>query len=207
MSNNEKKYIVLIFILFLALYNASDKSVQAQVMQQATQQQAQVVQVKTNIDYKALNNNQDWQVLRKIWKQCNHFDEEYGNKSLNEQREQFSKINNNVYKNIDSLKRSQLLTEDEANYINYIINTRLTYLERRYTLLMCRRMLPPVRMEKNLEERFDTLERLYKDGKLNSDAYKIAKQKLKEDLTELNRLYGRPEIKQNNLNLLLYLNQ
>lgn len=204
MTYNKKIYIITTLILLLAIYNASDEGV---IAQQAIQQKVQTIHESRKINYDQLSKNENWQELCKIWKILNHFDENYAHKGLDKQREQFTAINNALYKNIDPLKASNLLTEDEVFYIRNLIDTRLLYLERRYNLVMCRRMLPPVDVEQNLEKRFDVLERLYKDGKVNSETYTATKQKLVDDLKQLNLYDGRSNYKQNYLNLLLLLNK
>lgn len=203
MSYNRKIYSIIILILLLALYNASCSGLNAQ---QQLQQKVQVSHNPVKNNYDILSQNPNWQELSKIWKKLNHFDENYSHKSLNEQREQYTTLNNGIYKTIDALKSTQLLTEDEVDYINNILNTRLLYLERRYNLLMCRRMLPPVDDEQNLEKRFDTLERLYKEGKVNSETYTLTKQKLNQDLKQLKINDQRYHYKQDYLNLILLLN-
>ncbi|MEW5822294.1 MAG: hypothetical protein AB1782_19020 [Cyanobacteriota bacterium] len=136
-----------------------------------------------------LKTNKDWQAISSIWKDLNHFK---GNNDYNKSRDKLTRLKNSVEKaknNLNNLVNKKLLTADESNFIDAVLNQRLHHVERSVGLVTCYKPSPEgiknMTTKSELEERYDTIEKLYKQNKINSETFKTTSQQIKKDLESL----------------------
>lgn len=163
---------------------------------------------------KRLVQSVDWIKLKKIWKELNHFKD---NKGFLATSKYFEKIENDFKSAFSTLIGSKLLTDSEKNFFEKLFNDRVEYLKHTSYQSACYQLCDSfetiIKTRKDLEDRYDTLEKLFKQKKINLDAYKTAKESIIKDLEVLNKetaysTFKNPvETNDNNLNLLIDLNK
>ena len=115
---------------------------------------------------------------------------------------------------IDVLFKEKLLTEEQKQFLISTINQRIGYLEYQIGFVSCYDMsqlgFEIVKRREDLEKRYDILEKLFKESKIDSNVFELARQKINEDMTFIEQNNSSASQKAYNkdlTNILIYLNE
>lgn len=182
MDNNPKKYIACCIGVLMAVYAVvvNIPSVRAQLNNES------------GINNMAINNNKEliqnkhWINIKAYWKKLNTLQE---NKAININYEQLQKLQEEiktVNKDIDSLCALKLITVEQNKYLRDFIEERLSYLNYSMGVILCYRMSQMgsqvAQKRGDLEKRYDTLEKLFSEDKIDQKTFELTKNKLIEDI-------------------------
>ena len=114
---------------------------------------------------------------------------------------------------LNTLENKKLLTSDEVKFINDKFNKRFDYLEYEMGFVDCYEMsqigFQITQHYSDLEKRYKTLDKLFEEGKINSETFNIAKLKIVEDMKfikENSSQASEKPLTEKEIQLLLYLN-
>ncbi|MEW5822290.1 MAG: hypothetical protein AB1782_19000 [Cyanobacteriota bacterium] len=180
-KKNIKEVIVFLGIL-MSFYNGLNSTLNAEIKPVKNNNQSRVDQSK----YSKLTGNPNWQKISKVWKDLNHFEiSKMYNKA---DFEKIRSLEEDIQKTkswLNALEKAGFISLVEKNYLERVISERYGYLEFKTGFVLCYEM-SQIGMEINkkrddLENRFDLLEKLFKENKINSETYKQAKEAILND--------------------------
>lgn len=215
MEWQKRKRIIVILIIILCLYNSSNfVFAQKQKVQEQTQQKTNISQSFKSSRIQELLKNKNWREVSRFWKEFNHFE---GLEQKSIPRKPFVKFEKKlpfIQYNLEALVKEHLLTNKEKDFIYAVFQDRLARYEHDNNLAMCRRVIMPMMGGTNkkydLEKRYDLLEKLFKEGKLNSETFKSMQKQIVDDMNAMKPndwyLFDK-DINKSNVSLIMYLNK
>lgn len=158
-----------------------------------------------------LSENNNWLALCKLWKKLSKLDNEYNPRKswsiFEVLRTDYAGVNGWV----SSLESVHLISLDEGRFIRDIFHDRFSYLEFRNGVVKCYdtslSFNQIVQTRDDLENRYDILEKLFNENKINSETLSITKNKIIEDLNAIGHGSSDKENNKQFADLLIYLNQ
>ncbi|MEW5822286.1 MAG: hypothetical protein AB1782_18980 [Cyanobacteriota bacterium] len=171
---------------------------------------------KTNSDnnlYKDLIKNKSWQNISIYWKKLNGFKPQQDHKNTFKLFENSEKELLLVEKNIANLKTDGLINDQEKEYLLKLFKQRLGYLQYAMGIVECYKMTSLgskiAETRGDLEKRYDTIQKLYSENKINSEVFKATSKQITQDLKFIDDNLKDQEatVNQNIINLVIYLNQ
>lgn len=210
MNNNQKKYITCCIGVLIGVYGAV-------INPTSLKAQTESSNIKDDIvinNYKELLQNKNWVKIHTFWKEMSalelqrDYDRDYGNfKELYDKK-------NNITINISLLRDSKLLTKKQSKYLNDLIYNRLSYLEYHIGFVECYKMTllgsKVAQTKGDLEKRYETLEKLFKEDKIDQKTFELTKNKIVEDLKfidENSNLDPKPQLDDYMTDLIILLNK
>lgn len=206
MISTSKRLIIFMLSLTISLFNACSNNNGSHA--------EKIRQMPNNTANSLLTQNVNWIKLRNIWKELNKLESSNDPKVV---RANFKEIEVYIPKaesHIDVLFKEKLLTEEQKDFLVTTINQRVGYLEYQIGFVSCYDMsqlgFEIVKHREDLEKRYDILEKLFKENKISSNAFELARQKINEDMTFIEQNSSSASSKAYNkdlTNLLIYLNE
>lgn len=151
--------------------------------------------------------NNNWQQLVKIWKSIHEI---AATKAENKTYELLTKSRENAKNLIDGLKTSKLITVEESEFLEKIINSRIRYLEYAAGIADCYYMIPggveSLKKREDLEKRYEILDQIFKENKINTETFEKTKAQIADNIIFL-EANEKTKPSKNCLDLLIYLNQ
>lgn len=182
MINKNKKNIILFISLILTIVSGGTYQLIAQNKTPVT-----INKNNPSKDTKLLTND-NWKGLKLIWKKYSNlqFEGVYNQDDFKKFQE-LKSLSSKIDAYLNGLEKSKLLTMEEKNYILHLFDARLHYLEYKAGFIKCYDMtmigFEITKKYDDLENRYDTLEKLFKENKINENTYRVTREKIKEDLT------------------------
>lgn len=135
---------------------------------------------------KVLVQSKNWKNIQFYWKKLNSLER---TKDYNANYEQLQKLQvqlESILKDVDNLKLQHLLTKEQCEYLKTFIQARLHYLEFSLGAVKCYKMSllgsQIAQTRGDLEQRYDTLEKLFKEDKIDQKTFELTKNKIREDI-------------------------
>lgn len=206
MISNSKNAIILILSLTISLFNACCNNNGSNA--------EKIDQIQNNTTKNLLTQNASWIKLCKIWKELNKLESDSDPNIIraNFKNVEVSLPKANSY--IDVLFKEKLITEEQKEFLLTTISQRIGYIEYQIGFVSCYDMsqlgFEIVKRREDLEKRYDILEKLFKENKIGSDAFELARQKIDEDMSFIeqnNYSASKKPYNKDLTNLLIYLNK
>lgn len=210
MKQKSIKYIAYSITLLLALYG----TVTSLPFLKAEFSSANTLNKVSNPQFKKLNQDKNWINIRAFWKKLNSLE------SKNDHNENFKQLQilqtqiDSVNKSIEILKVSSLLTIEQSKYLTNLIKERLHYLEFSMGTVKCYKMSQLgsqiVQTRSDLEKRYDTLEKLFQEDKIDQKTFDLTRSKIAEDIKFIDdNSYSEPKLQANEgiTDLIILLNK
>lgn len=168
----------------------------------------------SNPQFKKLNQDKNWINIKAFWKKLSSLESK---SDYNENFKQLQTLQtqiNSVNKSIEYLKISSLLTSDQSKYLTNLIKDRLHYLEFSMGTVKCYKMSELgskiAQTRGDLEKRYDTLENLFKEDKIDQKTFELTRSKIVEDIKFIDdNSYNEPKPQSNDgiTELIILLNR
>ncbi|MEW5822287.1 MAG: hypothetical protein AB1782_18985 [Cyanobacteriota bacterium] len=200
------KYFILILSLFLG-FTGLTKSITY------SKEPIEPYSKTSKINMSKLLNNTNWKNICKIWKNFNAAENKNNHNDNYKMMQILEKELPSVANNIDTLYKQGLLNTDQAEYLKSLFNERYHYLEFSLMLVKCYDMselgykIAQTRGE--LEKRYDTIQKLYSENKINSEVFKATSNQIIKDIKFIddNSYSQKKKTDQSLLELIIYLNK
>lgn len=159
-------------------------------------------------------NNKDWKELCKIWKKFSHLQSQKDYNKNYYMFEELEKEKDKFSSHLTNLLNSKLINQKEHDYLLNTFIERSGYLRFHMGLVKCYKMsligskIAQTRGE--LEQRYDIIEKLFSEGKINSETFNNTRKQIFEEMQFIDdNSHETPELKGNNrlYNLIIYLNK
>ena len=210
MKQKSIKYLAYSITLLLALYG----TVTSLPFLKAEFSCANSLNKVSNPQFKKLNQDKNWVNIKAFWKKLNSLE---GKNDYNENFKQLQMLKaqiDSVNRYIETLKVSSLLTIEQSKYLTNLINERLHYLEFSMGTVKCYKMSQLgsqiVQTRSDLEKRYDTLEKLFKEDKIDQKTFDLTRSKIAEDIKFIDdNSYSDPKLQANDgiTDLIILLNK
>ena len=210
MKQKSIKYLAYSITLLLALYG----TVTSLPFLKAEFSCANSLNKVSNPQFKKLNQDKNWVNIKAFWKKLNSLE---GKNDYNENFKQLQMLKaqiDSVNRYIETLKVSSLLTIEQSKYLTNLINERLHYLEFSMGTVKCYKMSQLgsqiVQTRSDLEKRYDTLEKLFKEDKIDQKTFDLTRSKIAEDIKFIDdNSYSEPKLQANDgiTDLIILLNK
>lgn len=210
MRRNIKGIIVIFLSLFLSVCNVWNNNFSVKAQNQKVNKTNNI----SNSRIKSLEKDKSWNELRILWKKLNNFKtgQDY-NKNYAAYKE-LEKGNLKVDGVLNNLLNSKLITPKEKEFLYRLFLERLNYLEFELGFVTCYKMTSIgskiAETRGDLEKKYDIIEKLFKEQKINSETFKTTRQTISEDISFIQKnTYGLTEnsVSADTIDLLIYLNQ
>lgn len=182
MKNQSIKLITYSMSLLLALYGGiiNIPSLKAQT---SNDRSSKKMSANNN---KVLVQSKNWKNIQFYWKKLSSLER---TKDYNANYEQIQKLQvqlESILKDVDNLKLQHLLTKEQCEYLKTFLQARLHYLEFSLGAVKCYKMSllgsQIAQTRGDLEQRYDTLEKLFKEDKIDQKTFELTKNKILEDI-------------------------
>lgn len=139
-----------------------------------------------------LFNSNDWENLKNTWKRINKLNTNPNAKiDWNATQSLMNELESNSQKYIDVLHKAGNINDEEKNFLARLFSERLSYLQYQMGLIMCYEMSMVgsqiAEKRDDLENRYDILEKLYKENKVSSQTFEFTRKKIIEDMEFINK--------------------
>lgn len=180
--NTVKKNIVFLFSLILSILSLQNNFVYAE------KPVKQVPEINKKVSYDKLKTNPNWLKLSQIWKNLNNIPADKRNLKGHDSMMSLQK---NLGDYFNNLIKAKLITQDEKNLLLDLFNKRFDDLKFRMGIVTCYEPLPPgdnpASAGMDLEERYQILQKLADENKINSETYNTTKKYIEKDLKIINK--------------------
>jgi hypothetical protein len=140
----------------------------------------------SNSKQQKLTTNPDWKELANTWKKLNHLETTHNNNQTYKTYENLNKEVSRVLTLIDKLQKSNLLSENEAFFSKDTLQERFGFLQYQMGIVTCYKMsqlgLQIADRRAQAEKKYDKLENLYKENKINTATFEETKKELIKDI-------------------------
>ncbi|MEW5822285.1 MAG: hypothetical protein AB1782_18975 [Cyanobacteriota bacterium] len=204
-----KKYLIIILSLFLAFLNNSKETTIAKPLNKNVNNE-----INTNNSFNnKLLKDKNWANINNFWKKLNKIERMQDYNSTYKLFEDSEKELNQIKNNINNLKNIGLINDKEKEYLLTLFEQRLRYIEFSLGMVKCYKMsllgskIANTRGE--LEKRYDIIQKLFEENKINSDTFKTTTEQIKHDLKFIDENSGDQQYKTDSklINLIIYLNK
>lgn len=206
MISNSKKLIILMLSLTVSLFNACSNN-------NASNAEKLVETSKISLNNQLIKTS-NWKKLGTIWKQINKLESSNDQTFPSDQYKELTTYLPEAKSSINALYDNKLLSEEEKEFLITIISQRVSYLEYKLGFISCYDMtqlgFEIIKHRDDLENRYDILEKLFKENKIGSEAFELTKQKINEDIIFIEQneySSSKKEYNKDLTNLLIYLNR
>ncbi|MEW5821843.1 MAG: hypothetical protein AB1782_16735 [Cyanobacteriota bacterium] len=186
MSKNLKQLIIFVLISLITFStNNSNKLI-------AVKKNDNLSKINTSVDntYQDLENSPQWKELGLFWKKLNHIEKK---KDFIEKQLYFESLQKDyslLTSLLNTLKKEDLLTEDQKDYIYKSFKDRVLFLKAHWGVITCYQITPQDSLvyenRVNLEKRYDIIEKLYLENKITKSSYELSKIAITKDLMIIN---------------------
>lgn len=136
--------------------------------------------------YGTLSQDKNWINIKTYWKKLNSVERKTDFNANYTQLQILQTQIDTININIENLKTSSLLTSEQSKYLTNLIKERLHYLEFSMGTVKCYKMSQLgnqiVQTRGDLEKRYDTLENLFKEDKIDQKTFELTKNTIIEDI-------------------------
>lgn len=210
MRSSFKRYLILALGLCLPFVGIDNDN--SQLKAQQKRDKTSIENVKVKLDN--LLKNRDWVFISNYWKKLNNLER---NNDFNVNYNKLSSLNsdiNKVKKSILSLKNAKLLNEKESEFLQTFFQERLSYLEFALGTVKCYDMSQMgskiAQTRGDLETRYDVLQKLFEENKINTDTFHQTRKKIVEDISFIDENSYYEENKKTSgelIDLIIYINK
>ncbi|MEW5822292.1 MAG: hypothetical protein AB1782_19010 [Cyanobacteriota bacterium] len=202
MSINAKKHLIIMLSFIVSFtgacsYNYADNN-------NNTSSNMSNTLKKSTIDKLAVNPN--WQKVSNTWKNFNKLEYIKDYNKLTDEFNNLEKEMNIALIKLEQLEKARLITTEEQNYISLLFKDRMNHLQGSFGMYTCYQPTMDggkiVNTKQDLENRYDIIEKLFKEKKINSETFTKTRRQIIEDLKVLEKSDYTLKKKQINANLI-----
>ncbi|MEW5822289.1 MAG: hypothetical protein AB1782_18995 [Cyanobacteriota bacterium] len=204
-----KKHLILLFSLLLAIISICKNIVFAE---KPKNKPVSGSHINNDSITKVINNN-SWINICKYWKKLNTLESKSDYNKNYKMMDSFESEFENIKKDLNNLKNEGLIDQDQKGYLINLINERLAYLRYSLYLIKCYQAseigTQITNSRKDLETRYDTLQKLFAENKISSKTFETTSNQIKQDLDFIDSNSEKQAILNDKklLNLIIYLNK
>lgn len=140
----------------------------------------------------SIYNTVEWRNISNYWKKI---DQTNQNDNFNALVEVYKKLEEGlilVKADLETLYKQKYLNENQYNYLNNEIGRKLLISKRNNSMITCYEATSQVDkreiIQSDLEQRYETIEKLFQEGKINTETFEITSKQILEDLQDLYKL-------------------